>query len=464
MARPAPTAPAAPAGIPIDEWVRQEIGSDTQLHQADSTTLLNIYNSLTRIETQSNVQKLQTQRVYNEMAGRAKRWPGEDFYVPPPPQIMAQGKPILVSDRSPSAASTGANKMMNAPGQTSPSERAIDFSKPVSTSNATALGGQFAGLQPDFAFRLNQMIQASHGALYITSGYRDVALQTKLFDDAVKKYGSPQAASKWVAPPGHSNHNRGLAADLGGDMAVAHQLAPMFGLYFPMSWENWHVEPLSTSDPTHPGNDPLAYTTSPFGDVNPTQQDRTQDPAYQAASLTNAITGDQSTNGASLMGDASQGGGDLPSVDFSTKPGASPTGPTSFAGSASGGSVDPKTLYQQLKAQGLDPIHAAALVAIAGRESGYRADAHNGNASTGDNSYGLFQINLLGGMHSQFSPEMLSTAGGSVQAAASLVKSGGLQPWGGYKGAAWSQGTNLQAASDATGGEVTVGQLQGLAN
>lgn len=349
---------------------------------------------------------------------------------------------------------------MNVPGQTSPSERAIDFSKPTSTTST--LGGQFAGLQPDFAFRLNQMIQASHGALYITSGYRDDALQAKLYADAIKKYGSPEAASKWVAPPGHSNHNKGLAADLGGDMAVAHQLAPLFGLYFPMSWENWHIEPLSTSDPTHPGNDPLAYTTSPFGDVNPTQQDRSQDPAYQAASLTNAITGDQSSAGTSLTGDASQSGGDLPAVDFS-KPQANPTGgPSAFATGA--GSVDPKTLYQQLKAQGLDPIHAAALVAIAGRESGYRPDAHNGNASTGDNSYGLFQINLLGGMHSQFSPEQLTTADGSVAAAASLVKSGGLQPWGGYKGAAWSQGTNLQAAADATGGEVTVGQLQGLAN
>lgn len=352
--------------------------------------------------------------------------------------------------------------MLNAPGQTSPSERAIDFSKPTSTTST--LGAQFAGLQPDFAFRLNQMIQASHGALYITSGYRDDALQAKLYADAIKKYGSPEAASKWVAPPGHSNHNRGLAADLGGDMAVAHQLAPMFGLYFPMSWENWHVEPISTSDPTHPGNDPLAYTTSPFGDVNPTQQDHSQDPAYQAASLTNAITGDQSQAGINLGADASQGGGDLPAVDFSTKADPSATtGPDSFA-STTGGSVDPKTLYQELKAQGLDPIHAAALVAIAGRESGYNAAAHNGNASTGDNSYGLFQINLINGEHSQFSPEMLTTPQGSVSAAASLVKSGGLQPWGGYKGAAWSAGTNLQAAADATGGEVTVGQLQGLAN
>ena len=36
--------------------------------------------------------------------------------------------------------------------------------------------------------------------------------------------------------------------------------------------------------------------------------------------------------------------------------------------------------------------------AIAMAESGGNARAHNGNAGTGDNSYGLFQINMLGGM------------------------------------------------------------------
>lgn len=36
--------------------------------------------------------------------------------------------------------------------------------------------------------------------------------------------------------------------------------------------------------------------------------------------------------------------------------------------------------------------------AIAMAESGGNASAHNGNANTGDNSYGLFQINMLGGM------------------------------------------------------------------
>jgi hypothetical protein len=40
----------------------------------------------------------------------------------------------------------------------------------------------------------------------------------------------------------------------------------------------------------------------------------------------------------------------------------------------------------------------AVAVAIAWAESGGNAMAHNNNASTGDDSYGLWQINMLGGM------------------------------------------------------------------
>ena len=36
--------------------------------------------------------------------------------------------------------------------------------------------------------------------------------------------------------------------------------------------------------------------------------------------------------------------------------------------------------------------------AIVMKESGGRPKAHNGNSNTGDNSYGLFQINMIGGL------------------------------------------------------------------
>ena len=100
-------------------------------------------------------------------------------------------------------------------------------------------------LEGGFSDALRKMIDESGGRIWINSGYRSVERQTQLWQNELAKYGGNEAeARKWVAPPGHSNHNFGLAADLGGDLALAHQLAPQFGLTFPMSWEAWHIEPV----------------------------------------------------------------------------------------------------------------------------------------------------------------------------------------------------------------------------
>ena len=109
-----------------------------------------------------------------------------------------------------------------------------------------------------FKSKLDQLIAASGGRIWLVSGDRDTATQTALWNEAVAKYGEDQAAN-WVAPPGHSNHEKGIAADLGGDLELAHQLAPRFGLNFPMSWEAWHIEPVDAR------TNPDAYTNPPLG-------------------------------------------------------------------------------------------------------------------------------------------------------------------------------------------------------
>src|SRR5215471_14162749 len=121
------------------------------------------------------------------------------------------------------------------------------------------------GVNPQLASAVQAMINLSGGRIWVNSGFRDHALQAQLYAQAVRQHGAAQAGN-WVAPPGHSNHERGLAVDLGGDMSLAHQLAPRVGLWFPMSWEPWHVEMPSTRQ----GSSPQAYTPSPFGDPNPT--------------------------------------------------------------------------------------------------------------------------------------------------------------------------------------------------
>jgi secretion/DNA translocation related TadE-like protein len=97
-------------------------------------------------------------------------------------------------------------------------------------------GSSVAGLQPFFTARLSCLFERVPG-IWIVSGFRTHAEQAALHE----------AKPGLAAPPGHSMHELGLAADLGypSDNAErsAHANAPGCGLTFPMSYEPWHVEP-----------------------------------------------------------------------------------------------------------------------------------------------------------------------------------------------------------------------------
>jgi D-alanyl-D-alanine carboxypeptidase-like protein/putative Flp pilus-assembly TadE/G-like protein len=99
-------------------------------------------------------------------------------------------------------------------------------------------------LHPALEAAVNELIAASGGRVYIKSGLRSTTRQAELWAEALERYGSPEAADDWVAPPGHSMHERGLAVDLGGDIALAVRLVEELGLplWRPMSWEPWHFE------------------------------------------------------------------------------------------------------------------------------------------------------------------------------------------------------------------------------
>jgi hypothetical protein len=106
------------------------------------------------------------------------------------------------------------------------------------------------GMADAFASKMAKMLASMpddlKGSVTINSGYRSVERQAELWAEALRKYGSPEAARKWVAPPGKSQHNKGNAADLGfaNDSARqwVHQNAGQFGLRFRMSHEDWHIE------------------------------------------------------------------------------------------------------------------------------------------------------------------------------------------------------------------------------
>jgi len=117
-------------------------------------------------------------------------------------------------------------------------------------SGPPAVGGLNAMLADRFS-RLQKAVEAHGGMLYIYSGARSPHQQAQMLQDAVGKYGSVQEAKKHVSLPGKSDHDPGagvalglgdgaIGADLRGDLAIAHKLAPHFGLEFNKK-HPWHV-------------------------------------------------------------------------------------------------------------------------------------------------------------------------------------------------------------------------------
>lgn len=100
------------------------------------------------------------------------------------------------------------------------------------------------GLDPRLRASVEQLVAHSSGRVYVVSGYRSIAEQQVLWTKALQQYGSAEAADDWVAPPGHSMHQRGLAVDLGGDLALGASLVERLGLplWRPMSYEPGHFE------------------------------------------------------------------------------------------------------------------------------------------------------------------------------------------------------------------------------
>lgn len=101
-------------------------------------------------------------------------------------------------------------------------------------------------LEPEFAANLEAFMNAAPGKISVNSGRRSTERQAELWKEALAKYGSVAEARKWVAPPGHSMHERGGAADLGYESEAvkqwAHANAEAYGLVFRLKNEDWHVE------------------------------------------------------------------------------------------------------------------------------------------------------------------------------------------------------------------------------
>lgn len=96
-----------------------------------------------------------------------------------------------------------------------------------------------------FRTRLGALIrdvERHGGKLRVEEGWRSYEDSLLIWKRAKRERGGWERAKTWAAPPGCSNHVRGLAADLKGSLPLAHRLAARHGLVFPMRHEPWHVE------------------------------------------------------------------------------------------------------------------------------------------------------------------------------------------------------------------------------
>lgn len=103
-------------------------------------------------------------------------------------------------------------------------------------------------LHPALAGAVRRLVAASGGTVRVVSGWRSPLEQARLWSEALRRYGSAEAADDWVAPPGASMHERGLAVDLGGDISLAVRLVDelRLPLHRPLSNEPWHFELVGT--------------------------------------------------------------------------------------------------------------------------------------------------------------------------------------------------------------------------
>ena len=106
------------------------------------------------------------------------------------------------------------------------------------------LGSGAGKLHPRLEQAVDRLIAASGGSVWLNSGYRSPEQQAVLWQEAVARYGDPERADDWVARPGHSMHERGLAVDLGGDLDEAVRLVERLHLpmHRPLPHEPWHFE------------------------------------------------------------------------------------------------------------------------------------------------------------------------------------------------------------------------------
>jgi hypothetical protein len=288
--------------------------------------------------------------------------------------------------------------------------------------------GSMGMLNPSLSPRVKAMMRANP-ALSVTSGYRTAGEQKRLWD----------AGGRNIARPGSSRHGRGQAADIGPASQYPWIMAnaKRFGLDHGAKYgEPWHVQVAGSmiGDPMTSADAADQWRQSAFA-------------TGRALALANLYAGASKKAGTTPAG----AGGATP---------AATTGASVPSTGTTKGAVSVDTVVQALYSAGFRGQDLIDMAAIPSRESpGYITDAHNPNAKTGDDSYGLWQINLYKGgwtptlqtVTGSTDPSQLYDPNVSAKVAFAMYQASGnkLTPWGGYKGMSNTYNVSQQAIDDA---------------
>ena len=147
--------------------------------------------------------------------------------------------------------------------------------KNVVVGNGVDMAGLVPACREAFYTMIGELYSTKKpkGKAVVSSAFRSSQKQQALWQDALRKYKTEEKARKWVAPPGRSKHEKGLALDVDRTTVGLLEKSGILGKYGfvrPLSNEPWHIEYKSgavggITSPSDTKTSPIAGTTSELG-------------------------------------------------------------------------------------------------------------------------------------------------------------------------------------------------------
>jgi Lysozyme like domain len=275
---------------------------------------------------------------------------------------------------------------------------------------AVAKGDTWNLLDSRMKTRLLAMFRASGGRVWLGNGWRSEQQQRDMF---LSRYTpDPNGDIEWegqrwrhvsgapAAPPGRSFHEIGLAADLEGDLGWAGAHGAEFGLkdFSDVNNEDWHFQlvelPNGRESGVDYGSDSGGGVAAPGVPGAPGAAPAAPQP-FAGGGGGGGMSAVNYSMAAAIAAVSAPGGLSAPAPATGTAPGAPGT---PWSGTWPGDAQQRGMAVAKVAAN-VAGFHGDVLyrmIAIAKRESGWDPNAHN--PVPPDDSYGLWQINMLGGM------------------------------------------------------------------